>query len=65
VSAGTSDQLWADPSSNDLDYGDNGGIAFYNGRLMPVWSDNSNAAGGNPDGGQSKFDTYTDVISVT
>ncbi len=64
VSAGTSNQTNANPSTDDLDYGDNGGMAFYGGRMIPVWSDNSNAAGGNPEGPNSKFDVYSAVINV-
>jgi hypothetical protein len=64
VSAGTSFQAGADPNSNDLDFGDSGGLAFNAGKLIPVWSDNSNSTGDNPGGTGKSLDVYADVITV-
>jgi hypothetical protein len=50
--------------SDDLDFGDYQGVAFANGKFIPVFADNSNSAGGNPDGTGSKFDLYTVVVTV-
>ncbi|MDB5323994.1 MAG: BNR/Asp-box repeat protein, partial [Phycisphaerales bacterium] len=50
--------------SDDLDYGDYQGVAFANGKLIPVFGDNSNSAGGNPDGTGSKFDLYTVIVTL-
>jgi hypothetical protein len=65
VSAGTSNQAWANPTTNDLDFGDNGGMAFYAGRMIPAWADNSGAVGGNPNGGHSKLDIVTAVLTIS
>jgi hypothetical protein len=64
ISAGTSYQAGADPSLNDLDFGDNGGLAFAGGKLVPVWSDNSNSTGDNPDGTGRTFDVFSDIVLV-
>lgn len=50
--------------SDDLDYGDYMGVAFAKGKFIPVFGDNSNSAGGNPDGAGSKFDLYTVIVTV-
>jgi hypothetical protein len=49
---------------DDLDFGDYQGVAFANGRFIPVWADNSNSTGNNPNGGGSKLDLYTAVVTV-
>lgn len=64
VADGVSYQAGADPNSNDLDFGDNGGLAFYGGKLIPVWSDNSNSTFDNPGGTGKSVDIYADVITV-
>ena len=67
VSAGTSN---ADNSPNPapgiarLDYGDYTGLAFNNGNFYPVWADNSNSTGDNPQGALSGFDLYTAQVSI-
>src|SRR5439155_14318400 len=47
VSAGTSNAVAA---QTGFDYGDYTHAAFQSGAFYPAWSDNSNSAGGNPDG---------------
>ena len=67
ISAGTSGQASATyPSASigDLDLGDSTSVVFYNGKLIPVWADNSNSTLNNPDGA-TKFDLYIAVITVT
>jgi hypothetical protein len=64
IATGMSDQKWKGYSPNDLDYGDNNSVAYVGGRIVAVWSDNSNAAGGNPDGSQSKEDVDVAVVAV-
>jgi len=49
ISTGTSNQAPAG-GPGDLDYGDYTGLAFHDGGLHPVWADNSNSSGDNPDG---------------
>ena len=60
VSAGTSAQA---ASSNPNDYGDYTGLAFYNGAFYPVWADNSNSTGDNPDGA-SGMEIYTARVAL-
>jgi hypothetical protein len=62
VSTGTSN---AGTASNGIDYGDYTGLDFYNGHFYPVWADNSNSTGDNPNGSLSRFDIYTANVSVT
>ncbi|MEZ0263739.1 MAG: sialidase family protein [Phycisphaerae bacterium] len=67
ISAGTSAQSGASYTSaqmGDLDLGDSTSAVFYNGKLIPVWADNSNSTLNNPDG-TKKFDLYTAVIVVS
>lgn len=66
VSAGISDEDGAEPPAPcclDLDYGDYAGLAFFQGVLRPVWADNSNSTGDNPDGTLTTFDVYTAGVS--
>jgi len=60
VSAGTSAQAAA---NSGIDYGDYTGLAFYGNNFYPVWADNSNSTGNNPDG-TNLFDIYTARISL-
>jgi hypothetical protein len=52
----------SEASQNQLDFGDYEGLAFYAGELHPVWADNSNSTGDNPDGHLHALDLYTAVI---
>jgi hypothetical protein len=61
VSAGTSN---AAASHNGVEYGDYTGLGFAGGVIHPAWADNSNSAGGNPDGALSRFDVYSAAIAV-
>ena len=64
VAAKLSYSAGAEPESNELDFGDSGGLVFNAGKLIPVWSDNSNSTGDNPGGTGKSLDLYTDVITV-
>jgi hypothetical protein len=44
---------------NGIDYGDYEGLAYVGGYIYPAWADNSNTAGGNPNGTLHQFDVYT------
>lgn len=48
----------------DFEFGDYSWVDFFDGVAMPVWSDNSDSAGGNPDGAGSGLDLYTSRIEV-
>ena len=61
VSAGTSN---ATDAAYGFDYGDYTHAAFVAGSFWPVWSDNSNSAGGNPDGSLHQFDLYAAKVTV-
>ncbi|MDQ6873494.1 MAG: glycoside hydrolase [Actinomycetota bacterium] len=62
VSAGASN---TSPTLNDsFDYGDYEGLAFGGGVMHPAWSDNSNRAGGNPNGRLRQLDLYTANVAV-
>lgn len=67
VSTGTSDEDGSEPPGPgvaDLDYGDYTGLAFFDGSFYPVWADNSNSTGNNPDGTLTRFDIYTAAVLV-
>ena len=61
ISAGTSNSRDA---HNGIDYGDYTGLSFYGGIAHPVWADNSNSTGDNPDGTLHQFDLYTAKVSI-
>lgn len=65
IAAGTSNQANSKAAGNykKVDYGDYTANAFVNGRLVPVWADNSNSTGDNPDGA-TNFDVYTAIVQV-
>lgn len=65
ISSGASDQATSPtaPNLKKADYGDYSGNAFFNGRLVPAWADNSNSTGDNPDGATA-FDVYTAVVQA-
>jgi hypothetical protein len=56
VSDGTSDE---DPAGSSVDYGDYRLSSYHDGVFYPVWSDNSNSTGDNPNGAGAQFDQYT------
>jgi subtilisin-like proprotein convertase family protein len=60
ISDGTSTE---DPAQNGNDYGDYTALAFYNGNFYPVWADNSNSTGDNPDD-DFNMDIYTARVQV-
>ena len=53
ISAGTSNSHKA---HNGVDYGDYAALTAWNGKFYPVWADNSNSTGDNPDGTLHEFD---------
>lgn len=61
ISAGTSND---NAAGSGVDYGDYSWADFANGLFYPVWSDNSNSTGDNPDGALSRFDIYTARIRI-
>jgi hypothetical protein len=61
VSQGTSNVKHAGSST---DYGDYTHASFYGGAFRPVWSDNSNSTGNNPDGALHALDLYTAKVTV-
>jgi hypothetical protein len=61
VSAGTSN---ATDANTFFDVGDYTHAAFVRGTFWPVWSDNSNSTGTNPDGTLHQFDLYTAAIPI-
>jgi hypothetical protein len=61
ISAGTSN---SHDSGNGIDYGDYSGLSFYGGTAHPVWSDNSDSTGNNPDGALHQLDIYTAAVPV-
>jgi hypothetical protein len=52
-------------SHNANEYGDYIGLSFRGGMLSPVWADNSNSTGDNPDGFHGPFDLYAARVPVT
>jgi len=62
VSAGTSN---GEASHNGVEYGDYTGLGFAGGVIHPAWADNSNSAGGNPDGALDRFDVYSASVTVS
>jgi hypothetical protein len=59
VSAGSTN---ATASANDVELGDYLGLAFHAGTFRPVWSDNSNSTGNNPDGAGADLDLFTAAV---
>jgi hypothetical protein len=47
-----------------LDYGDYTHAAFYGGTFWPLWADNSNSTGDNPDGALSALDNYVAKVLI-
>ncbi len=45
-----------------VEFGDYSGLAYFQGRVHPIWGDTSNSTGDNPNG-TSDFDAYTDIVS--
>ncbi len=62
VSAGTSNE---DQAQNGIDYGDYTGLSFHAGVFYPIWADNSNSTGDNPNGTLNQFDLYTARVQVS
>ncbi|HEU0010578.1 MAG TPA: sialidase family protein [Verrucomicrobiae bacterium] len=60
VSPGTSTES---ASPNPKDFADYTALTFYNGTFHPVWADNSNSTGDNPDGA-TRMEIYTARVTV-
>ena len=67
IAAGTSNATLATSpvGVRNTNWGDYTGLAFQNGVMVPVWADNSNSTGDNPDGANYTFDLYTAIVQVT
>jgi BNR/Asp-box repeat len=61
ISAGTSN---SHDAMNGIDFGDYTGLSFFGGIAHPVWADNSNSTGTNPDGALHQLDDYTAAVSI-
>ena len=61
VSQGSSNPQSSDSS---VELGDYIGLAYRDGTLYPLWADNSNSTGDNPDGAYDTFDQYTARVPV-
>ncbi|HLJ93972.1 MAG TPA: PKD domain-containing protein, partial [Gemmataceae bacterium] len=67
ISAGTSNSADSEPAGANhsaLGFGSFGKSDFLGGSFFRVWADNSNSAGGNPDGTLSKLDVYTAKVTI-
>src|SRR5439155_1644446 len=62
ISAGTSNVTVA---NSGIDYGDYMTMDFVNGVFFPIWSDNSNSTGDNPNGALNSLDIYTAAVTVS
>ena len=47
-----------------FDFGEYLGLAYQGGAFYTTWSDNSNSAGGNPNGANKQFDLYSSKVTV-
>ena len=45
----------------DIQFGDYSGMAYFQGLVHPIWADDSNSTGDNPDG-TNRYDAYTDRV---
>ncbi len=63
IATGMSDQANSPAALKKTDYGDYTGNAFAGGVLVPVWADNSNSTGDNPEGATT-FDVYTAIVQA-
>ena len=61
IRAGTSN---ASDAAYGFDYGDYTHAAFVAGSFWPVWSDNSNSTGNNPDGTLHQLDLYAAKVTI-
>jgi hypothetical protein len=55
----------ANAAQSGIDLGDYTGLDFYQGTVHPLWFDNSNSTGDNPDGTLKNLDAYTANIPVS
>jgi hypothetical protein len=60
ISAGVSTAV----GGSSFDYGDYTGLDMHNDVFYPVWSDNSNSTGNNPNGTGAAMDIYTARVSI-
>lgn len=64
VSAGTSQGTGSSPpvaGQADIQYGDYAGLDYFQGRFHPIWADQSNSTGDNPDG-TTRWDAYSNRV---
>jgi hypothetical protein len=62
ISAGVSN---ANDANNSIDLGDYTGLDFSNGTIHPLWFDNSDSTGDNPDATLKDLDVYTANVSAS
>ncbi len=65
ISDGTATGSGSSPPAagqRDIQYGDYSGLAYFQGRVHPIWADNSNSTADNPNG-TGRYDAYTDIVS--
>ena len=48
------------PGTVDIQYGDYAGMSYFQGRMHPIWADNTNSTGDNPD--PPRYDAYTEQL---
>lgn len=61
LAAGSSN---ATASDNGVELGDYTGLDFHAGIVRPIWADNSDSTGDNPDGPRAALDLYTAVVAA-
>lgn len=64
VSAGTSAGTGSNPPAAgqlDIQYGDYAGLDYFQGRFHPIWADQSNSTGDNPNG-TTRWDAYSNRV---
>jgi hypothetical protein len=65
VSDGVSTRTGSSPpvaGQADIQFGDYSGMTYFQGRVHPIWADNSHSTGDNPDM-TTRYDAYTDRVS--
>jgi hypothetical protein len=62
ISAGASN---AQAAQSGIDLGDYTGLDFFQGTMHPLWFDNSNSTGDNPDGTLKDLDPYTANLPIS
>jgi hypothetical protein len=61
ISTGASQSTTA---GSGIDFGDYIGLTMHNDSFWPIWADNSNSTGDNPNGVNAAFDQYTAKVTI-